>query len=776
MAKKIEARDAKSAYDKGQRDSGRKKPKAANIAESGEVRRLGAPSAMQLAASAALDAGPETNRASRALDGLMSDQDRHEQRKGWFLTEAHRQSLNRARMAKCESFYDSEQWAYDKAEELRGRGQPVVTVNEVKPAIDWLLGTERRMRVDFTVVPDLSHQDDSYEAAEDDAQVKTKLLKYLDDTNKSTFERSWASEDQLKAGIGWIEVALRGDRTGVPIYVGCESWRNILWDSQAQKRDLSDARYLFRIKVVDLDVALACFPDKAAQIERCVQTGDQLTVFSEWMGGMGASIQGLDAFAGLEDPLDYVTNKPVDLFNSRKRVLLLECWSREPVQRRPAVIGLADPVQFRIRLSIMTEHDTLLEGWSPYRHDRLPFIPIWGYRNRRTGLPYSPIWPLIGAQELLNTRMSRAAFEAASNQIELEVGAVDETAMDIDQIRAEYNDPNGMPVFAHGALSAGKVRRQTDQQARMTEQLLLADRESTFLRSMSGVNADNRGERSNVTSGRAVLAKQEQGSLLTAELFDNQFFGRALEGEITLSLVEQAMLAPRAFKEPGAPAGEVTRINVPQEDGSYLNDISARRAKFALGEQAWKQTYAEAAFESLFEVLTQLASAAPQVVVNLLDLVFDMHPNLPRKRAVVNRMRQLNKQTDPDGKITPEQQAEQEQAKKVAQQQFELQMAQLIAQVEEARAKGTKLNTEAMANRLKAVRDAAEAASMLASVPELAPITDSLLKSSGFDDQELAAQQAAAAATPAPVGADPMPTQPEPIPQAPTGADTIAAV
>lgn len=739
MASKINQRDDQLMANAQMRASGRKKISTGDLSQTGSnapKRGLKVkPTAMAEAARTATDAtytdkgNPGTN-----LEGQAA-RDRHEMRKGWFLQEAHRQAVNRQRMAKCEAFYDSEQWDYQDAQVLKERGQDPIVYNEIKPTIDWLIGTERRVRVDFVVMPE-DTIDDEGEDANEDAQVKTKLMKWLDDSNMAAFERSWAAEDAFKAGIGWLEVGLRGDRTGAPVFVAAESWRNILWDSQSQRRDLSDARYLFRIKVVDLDIAEAIFPDKKEQLQRCIQTGDNLQVFSEWFGGVGGLIAGLDQFNSLTEPLDYMTSKPVDMFNTRKRVLLIECWSREPVRRTNNVDGLGDPIEMKVRLSIMTEHDTLLEGWSPYKHDRFPFIPVWGYRARRTGLPYSPIWPLIGPQVGLNKRMSKSVFEATANQIEIEVGALDEGVMSLEEVRAEYNDPNGMPVFAPGALSGGKVRK-VEHGAKAQEQLMLAERDSASIRGMSGVNADNRGERSNVTSGKAVLAKQDQGSLLTAELFDNLLFARKMEGDQTLSVAEQGMAGPRAFREPGGDPNQVVKLNQPQADGSYLNDITKRRARFVVGEQAWKQAYAEAAFESLLQVLSQLATAAPQAVINMLDLVFDMHPNLPRKRAFVQRMRSINGQSDPDGKLTPEQQAEMAQKQAVAKAQFEAQMARLIADVQKAQAEGANVRSDAVLKRLQAVYESAQAATVISSMPEVAPLADSLLRSSGFEDQSL---------------------------------------
>ena len=658
---------------------------------------------------------------------VLTAEQRHNQRRDWFLAEASKQARNRAQMALCERMYDSEQWEEDEAQDVKDRGQNPVVYNEIKPTIDWMIGTERRSRVDFYVVAE-----DDGDEAENDATVKTKLLKYMDDTNRAGFERSYAAEDMFKAGVGWLEVGLRGDKTGVPLFIGAESWRNILWDSNDRRRDLSNARYLFRVKVVDFDVALAIFPDKRAQLEKCVQEGSDVSVFQSWLTA-GGLVTGLDLFGGNASNDDYTTHRPTDLFNPRKRIMLLECWSREP-QRRPASEdGLGDPVTMRMRVSIMTEHDTLIEAWSPFKHDGFPFIPLWAYINRSTGLPYSPIKPLIGPQVSLNHRMSKSLMEASSNQLKIEESAIGDT-MDIDELRDELNAPDGIAVFANGALSGGKVQERPNQGA-ATAQLQLADRDILAIRGMSGVTGENRGERTNATSGKAVIAKQEQGGLLTAELFDGLLLARQMEGELTLSVAEQCVLAPMTIRVAGDGVRvERTKINQPQPDGTFLNDISARRAHFVVGEQAWKQSYAESAFQSLMEVMTQLAAAAPQVVVNLLDVVFDMHPNLPKKKALLERIRAVNGQTDPDGKITPQQQQQMAEQQAKAKAEYEATMAKLQADIKEAIAKGEKLDAEAMKSRLEALYISAQAAQTLVQIPGATPVADELLRSAGFVD------------------------------------------
>jgi hypothetical protein len=673
---------------------------------------------------------PELTTVASTIKEDQAKRDRHEQRKSWFIAEASRQSHNRMIMAKCEAYYDNEQYSHEVAQELRDRGQNPVVYNEVAPVIDWLIGTERRQRVDFYVVAE-----DDDEQSEDDARNKTKLLKYLDDVNRAGFERSRAAEDAFKAGVGWLEVGLRGDTTGVRVYVGAESWRNMLWDSLGgTKLDLSNSRYIFRIKVVDLDVAKALLPGNDTKLDAVAQVGDDTELFRNWMGGNGL-IEGLDSFSGMDGQDDYMTTRPIDGFNPRKRVMLIECWSREPMVNKGPDKSMGDPITYKMRVSIMTERDTLLEAWSPFKHDQFPFIPMWGYRKASTGLPYSPTLRLMGPQDGVNHRMSRSLFEASANQVEMEAGAVNKEIMDVQEIRDELNAPDGIAIYADGALSGQKVRKRENSGAAQAH-LALAEHDRMAIRSMVGT--EDRGTDTSQLSGKARLVKADQTTIQTAQLFDNLLLARQIEGELTLSVAEQFMVHPFVARVAGESGGRFDRIklNQPQPDGTYLNDITERRAHFVVGEQAWKQSYAESAFESLMQVMTQLAAAAPQVVINLLDVVFDMHPNLPRKKAVLQRIRAVNGQQDEDGKMTPEQQAEMQKKAQIAQAQFEAQMAQIQADIKAAQAKGEKLDAEAMMTRMATLQEAALAAQVLVTMAgtPITPVADELLKSVGFRD------------------------------------------
>jgi hypothetical protein len=651
--------------------------------------------------------------------------DRHLRLKEMYLEELLRQESNRRDRVKWTRYYENDQFTDEQRAKLAARGQSAVSYNSIKGVIDWLKGTERRGRIDFTVAP----RTDSSEAREG-AQAKQELMKYLDYANQTGFERSLATDQSFVTGLGWLEVATRQDKQGPKVVAVAEDWRNIVHDSRAISRDGDDARFLFRSKVIDLDVALALFPNNKVQLESVAQRGTGERLMGMWSGASNMIVG--DAIASSEGSAAAFAG--TDLFSTRDRVMLLEAWTREPVKRGDKHTGgLTDPVSWQIHCTIMTSEAILVESVSPYKHGRFPFVPIWCYRSLETGLPYCPIRDLVDIQDSLNSRIMRSHFLSHTSQLRMEKSAVDNTAMSLEQIERELRDPNGIAVFADGALSGGKV--QEAKHAGDVRQLMeLAKLDMDSIYRMSGVTPENQESRGDDLSGKSRALRADQGSLLTTEIFDNLLRARNIEGALTLSLCEQYMTSERAIPVGGNGANRKFRqLNVWNGE-RFENDVGGEESDFLIGEQAWKQSHATAAYDSLLGVLGQLAGPAPQVVIALLDVVFAMNPNLPDKDKVLARIRSVTGQRDEDAEITPEEEAAKEQQTQVQKAQFEAQMAQLQATIRESQAKGEKLEADAMAKRVEALYMAAQGAQVLALAPQAAPVADELLRSAGFQD------------------------------------------
>lgn len=714
------------------------------------------------------------------FDSLTTEQ-RHDRLLGFFVAETYRQRENRHRMARCEAYYDQYQYsARDKAT-LEARGQYAITFDRIAPQIDWLIGTERRTRIDFRVDPRNSVDQEALQ----DADNRTKLLKWLDDTGDSAFHRSRSFAAAMKAGLGWVEVGADMDNSGeTPVFETALSWREMVHDSYAMDPDPRRWRYNFRVKVVDLDIAAAYFPKKIQEIMRVAQDASELDAMRPWISSPG-SVLDLEALFGNTAALGFAQDQAIMphplMFNSRKRAMLIEAWSMQPVRMRPdgRVGGLSDPIRMVPHVTIMTEYVTLWEGWSPYRHGRYPFVPMWAYMEQATGLPYSPVRRAMDKQDGLNRAMSRAHHEIASTRIEAEEGAFN-GPMTAEEVREEVDDPEGIVILGPGGLDKFRVVKGFEK---AEAHMAMADRYAAALDESSAITRENRGSDGAPLSGKARQIKQDQGTVMTAELFDNLLLAQKWIGEIKLSVAEQYVVDPIVVPTTGDRGQrQMIELNQQQPDGTWRNDITARKGRFVISEQPWRQNMMAAQFDSLMDVLGQIGPVAPQVVIALLDVVFEL-ADLPNKTTVLERIRAISGQPGPDERMTPEQQAQKERAAVLANAQFEAQLATLKAQAAEAQGKGEKLNAEAVMKGLETLYTAAQAAQVLQLNPGAAPIADELLKSAGFADKHPAASIEQAAGLPA-AGQPPqtarMPVEPGPAPVSPlaghqTGIETPAA-
>jgi hypothetical protein len=248
---------------------------------------------------------------------------RHNQLLEWYQQEREKQAANRYQMAIDQDFYDNLQWDEADIQELAERGQAALVYNVQAATVDWIIGTEKRTRVDFKVFP---RKEDDIKAAD----LKTKTLKYLSDVNKTGFARSLAFADAVKVGVGWLEDGVRNDPDEEPCYSRYENWRNVIWDSSGVERNGSDWRYLYRWKWIDLDIALTIWPDRADKLKKAAVAANLFGSEDDddfWY--LGQRYQARDARGDVIGRRSFVSDTQT-VNNRRARVRLIEAWYRVP--------------------------------------------------------------------------------------------------------------------------------------------------------------------------------------------------------------------------------------------------------------------------------------------------------------------------------------------------------------------------------------------------------------------------------------------------------------
>lgn len=647
-------------------------------------------------AAAALGADMEAQR--NPLDGAESREE-HRKLLSWFYAERDRQSANRLEMALDHDFYDNLQWSDEDKAQLAERGQMPLVYNEIAPMIDWLIGTERRTRVDWKVLPRC--EDDV-----EDADTKTKVLKYVSDINRVPFARSRAFTDAVKGGVGWVDDGARDDPTQDILYSKYEDWRNVLWDSMSYELDLSDARYVFRWRWVDLDIAETMFPDRVAELRRAASDiYSSAFVDDDTLPGTAGTDTG--ARSGTLTAVGSVVGQEVE----RLRVKLIECQYRKPSPVKIVADGplkgqfvheydrsmqsaitqngysVIDRVMLRVHIAVFTE--TSMISWAPsvFRHNRFSLTPIWCYRRSKDRLPYGAIRRSRDIQCDLNKRASKALFLLNTNQIIADEGAVE----DWNDLRNEVDRPDGVIIKKAGKQL--EIRRDTDAATGQIQMMTLA---AQSIQRGTGISNENLGRQTNAASGEAIVARQQQGSVVTTEPFDNLRFAVQVQGEKQLSLAEQFYSEEKVIRLTGTRGRiEWLRVNQPEQqpDGSYriLNDITRSQADFVVSEQ----DYAGTLRQVMFEQMTQIAGRLPpEVALRMLTLAMEFS-DLPNKDEIAEQIRKITGDRDPNKEPTPEELQQEQQQKAMQDEAMQIQREQALAALEEQKAKVAKLHAEA---------------------------------------------------------------------------------
>lgn len=216
----------------------------------------------------------------------------------------------------------------------------------------------------------------------------------------------------------------------------------------------------------------------------------------------------------------------------------------------------------------------------------------------------------------------------------------------------------------------------------------MAEMDASLILDSSGITADNLGMDSNAQSGKAIIAKQSEGSAVTAEIFDNARFAYQLSGEKELSLTEQYVTDERVVRvtdRRGRPTWKKVNEIVQNPDGSVrvLNDIASTKADFVIDEADFNVSLRQQASQQLFDFAGKMQGFDPMIVLQIMDMAVDQS-NLPDKDELLKRIRSITGYQSPEDAVTPQEQQQQQQAKEqqIAQQQEQKQRQDQAADAE----------------------------------------------------------------------------------------------
>lgn len=735
-----------------------------------------------------------------ATHGL--DDDFKTKKDGKFIVWAHdmyeyereAQAEGRALRARDERFYDGHQFTDEEKQVYAERNQKPRTYNEIKPAVDWIIGSERRARSDWNVLP--RTQDDV-----EPAQLKTKLIKYIDDINKAKWQRSTAFEDCVKTGEGWTRISVEPNEDGeLMIQLNYENWQNVLVDGQSVKADMSDSRYMWISKIVDLETLQQWFPDKSTEIERDAGEYQELEddLKSDQTGDDGNNLYstGYRARGCNDAAINVVRSGSMSITggyysSTRKAVRVWEMWYRktERVELLANAGGLTGQifdgnkqehqaalqkgakkrttVREQMYMAIYTATTVLFNGKSIYKHNRYPFVRRLAFIDKTTKSPYGVVRQIVDPQSDLNQRRNYALYLMATRQVIAEEDAV----ADKDEAIKQVAKVNG-----YIEVKKGKQFEIRDNQSLAGPHVQFAEMDSAYLKQISGVTSENRGMNQNAMSGIAIQSLQEQGTVITTPIIDNHQLAHQIEGEIVLSLCEQYITREMQFrvtsdiKNPGKK--DFVVLNATPE-----TDITATQADFVISERDYRQTMRQALSEQLMNVSAQITQATgdPAMAIAFIEMAIDLQ-DLPNKERLSSKLREVSGlppiDENEDAKLAREESEKQAQTEDQAKRQemMELEIAKLKAAINLDNSRANQYNREGEREKANARRAQAEA---LVKFLEAAGIVTANAGLSGVSDDLINSMDSIMNGTqPTQANSEQMQAQGQPVEQAPVPMQT----
>ncbi len=361
-----------------------------------------------------------------------------------------------------QDYYDDYQWTDAEKALLKARGQPCLTFNHIKPAVNAIVGIRERSKVDPKAWGRTPKDQDA-------AEIFTDGLRYVSDVTRFSNMKREALFRLAIWGItgGMVEV----DETGAELKTCKIDPRDYFYDPFSRELDFSDARYDGIAKWMDLDTAAEMYRDAADQLKDMMRDAPAVP----------------DSFR--DRPTD-ATRGWVD--RGKDRVLVVEMYHKHR------------GTWFK---SVFTWGVLLESGPSPY----LEYLPSGRTRpkkctvtqscyvdreNRRIGV----VRAMRGPQDAINKGRSKAVHILNVRQAQ-----VSPTVGDIDEVRRELAKPDGVIVAREGEVTPLPLHTQLVP----AHIELLRDAKSEMVRQSPSPGIV--GRQASSQSGIAIQREQEAG-------------------------------------------------------------------------------------------------------------------------------------------------------------------------------------------------------------------------------------------------------------------------
>lgn len=677
-----------------------------------------------------------------------------------WLQEIRDQPSWRAKADKWMDYVDGNQLDAEVLQKMKELGMPPAIEPLVGPAITAVTGFEASKRTDWRVTPNGDKDGDDVAAALNFKLNEAERHSHADQACSDAFLT------QAAVGIGWVEVSRDTDPFRFPYRAGVVHRNEIWWDMLDKDPALPKARFLVRRRWTDAALVALMFPEHESLIMRVNgRWTDQYEVTTD--GGMSS-----DLATSYLDEQNWSIEEQEWRNAENGRVCLFEVWYRRWVKvwvmRMPngrvveidmknqihiaaLASGASTPesaIVAKMYRSYWLGPHKLHDGPTPHPHQDFPYVMFRHMLEDRAGTPYGLVKPMIYLQDNVNSATSKIRWGLSATRTMRTHGAVQ---MPDEQFRQQASrvDADIILDAQHMSRPGAMFKVERDFQLNEQQYKMLQDSRSGIDR-VSGVTNSFKGREGTATSGVQETTQVEQATMSLSTLMTNFKAARTRVGDLLLSLIIEDMTGKQQSVfvrgTPPVPDREVV-LNAPAVDEQtgikYLtNDVSRTRLKVSLSDVPSTPSYRSQQATAMAEAFKAMPQQYQVVALPHLMALMDV----PNREDIIKAIQEAKDQQSPE-----QVQARIDEAVKMALQQSDhaLRARELDLKYspEKLLAEIDKLVSETVKNGVQSAFSAMQAGQVIATIPQIAPVADSVMMSAGYRK-------------PIPVGQDPNFPQP----------------
>lgn len=532
----------------------------------------------------------------------------------------------------AEAYCRGEQWNAQTKEKLARRKKPALTINKVLPAVSVLLAEQISRSGDV-----------SFRASSGgDPHVATILdklwINFCQAQNYSAKETA-VFMDAVITSRGYFDLRMSFDENmqGEPVLKRVNSKNVILgvddnydnlepddWAWVMQSKWLTPAEISNMYDVDPFDVTSMAYSD--------VADADLISVGTKNAFGYSLNSSAPEAFYLNADDINKIRRFRV-FERQQFEYVSVECfvdpvtgevrqvpdWDRERIQTAMAQYGY-NIIKQKMRVPhwyVSVGNLSLHESKSPYKHYTL--IPVFPFVIG--GKPVGIVEQLIDPQNLLNKTLSQELHIVAgiaNSGFKVRSGAL--ANMTPEQLQ-ERGGEDGIVIEVTGALS-DVDKLQPNQVPTGLDRLSYKAAEA--MQEISLVNDSLQGLNRADESGKAIERKASMGSGALTPIYTALDHTRRIVARNWLDLVQEFITEPRMYHITG-PARtaqtEQVQVNQPQEDGSFLNDLTLGEYSINVTTVQSRDSFDMDQFDILMQMVRQGAPIPWSEIISNLSVI-----------------------------------------------------------------------------------------------------------------------------------------------------------